>query len=198
MPQRLTADQRFGLQVKSLRQQRGLTMKDLAEELRSVGFSQFHTTTVSRLERGERKLGLAEAEALASVLDSSVEALLSGTNNSAESIQFHLRIFLRRLESASEALSQVNDAAFQVSAAVLTARNFLDYADSGQEDLSPVEASDIRDWMQEGEKAVREAPISEARKWIDGMAANLRDLFSAFDEGQNDIPEFPRRMRLED
>lgn len=69
-------DERFRLTVKRLREQRGWSQAQLAEKLRDQGFSQFHPTTVSRVEKGDRAVRLAEARAFAKAFDRTVSEML--------------------------------------------------------------------------------------------------------------------------
>ncbi|MFI2702871.1 helix-turn-helix transcriptional regulator [Cellulosimicrobium composti] len=65
-------DAAFAESVKRLRERKGWSQGELARRLQDVGWENFHQTTVSRIEKGERPVRLSEARALANALDSSV------------------------------------------------------------------------------------------------------------------------------
>ncbi|GAA4746597.1 helix-turn-helix transcriptional regulator [Gordonia alkaliphila] len=69
-------DERFRLTVKRLREQLGWSQAQLAEKLREQGFSQFHPTTVSRVEKGDRAVRLAEARGFAKAFDRTVGEMM--------------------------------------------------------------------------------------------------------------------------
>jgi transcriptional regulator with XRE-family HTH domain len=67
-------DQNFARNFKQLREDMGMTQDEIVTRMAHFGFS-FHQATVYKIEKGERKVGLGEAMALASCLDTSIEAL---------------------------------------------------------------------------------------------------------------------------
>lgn len=66
----------FRQSVKRLREAKGWTQNHLAERLREAGLEEFHQITVARLETGRRAVRLGEAGVIASVLGSTVQAML--------------------------------------------------------------------------------------------------------------------------
>lgn len=65
-------DKRIGSNVRFLRQERGFTQAQLAEEMQKAGQDHWYQTTVSRVERGSQSLTSAEVLALNEVLGSGV------------------------------------------------------------------------------------------------------------------------------
>jgi transcriptional regulator with XRE-family HTH domain len=70
-------DREIGRRVREGRQALGMSQDALAEAMTTAGFG-FHVTTIGKIERGERKVTLGEAGALASALSQSVEMLMNG------------------------------------------------------------------------------------------------------------------------
>jgi CheY-like chemotaxis protein len=69
---------RFGMAVRALRKQLGLSQEELAER------AGLHRTYVADVERGARNLSLASIEKLARALDISIQALFSQAGGEAE------------------------------------------------------------------------------------------------------------------
>ena len=73
-PERETADQRLGLNVRTLRERKGLSQRAVADEMRSRGHP-WHQQTVLKAEAGTRPLRFAEAVDLAAILETSLDRL---------------------------------------------------------------------------------------------------------------------------
>lgn len=71
-----TADEKFGLEVKAIREGNGWSMSTLAARLSKAGLTNFHPNTIGRLERGERAIRLSEAVIVAQVLGVSLDDLV--------------------------------------------------------------------------------------------------------------------------
>lgn len=71
-----TADELFGLEVQAQRESKGWSMTEFAAMLSAAGLSNFHPTTVGRMERGERPVRLNEAVIIAQVLGSTLDDLV--------------------------------------------------------------------------------------------------------------------------
>lgn len=67
-------DRNFAINFKKLREDQGLTQEEVVERLKHFGFT-MHQATIYKIEKGERKVSVGEAMALASILDTSVEVL---------------------------------------------------------------------------------------------------------------------------
>lgn len=66
----------FGVNVRALRESRGMSQESLAFLMSARGFS-FHQTTAQRIESGKRKTSIGEAVALAALFSVSVNDLIS-------------------------------------------------------------------------------------------------------------------------
>jgi transcriptional regulator with XRE-family HTH domain len=69
-------DELFGLEVQAQREEKGWSMTEFAGMLSEAGLTNFHPTTVGRLERGERPVRLSEAVVIAGVLGSKLDDLV--------------------------------------------------------------------------------------------------------------------------
>lgn len=74
---KIVTDAHFGRMVQEYRELRGLSKTEFASKLREVGLTNFHPTTVTRLEKGERPAKLGEASVIAKVLDASLDDLVT-------------------------------------------------------------------------------------------------------------------------
>ena len=63
--------------IRAARARKRLQQSDVVAGMRALGFSEWHRQTVSRVERGERRVLAEEICALATVLETSVAALMS-------------------------------------------------------------------------------------------------------------------------
>ena len=68
------ADSRLGMNVRTLREQKGMPQAALARAMTQQGW-QWHQSTVARIESGRQPLRLAEASALAQILGETVDRL---------------------------------------------------------------------------------------------------------------------------
>ncbi|MGO2111924.1 MAG: helix-turn-helix domain-containing protein [Pseudoclavibacter sp.] len=66
----------FIANMRRRRESLGMSQSDLAAQMADLGWKTFRQATVSRLEKGDRPLRLAEAEALAQILRSNVTAMV--------------------------------------------------------------------------------------------------------------------------
>lgn len=89
-------DQNVARNVKRLREQSGLIQSELVTKLREHGLKDWHPTTLSRTESGDRPVRLSEAHVLARVLGTTIEDL--GVNYSPE---------VRAVEAAEASLQEV-------------------------------------------------------------------------------------------
>lgn len=70
-------DERFAAAVKLLREDKGWSQAELSSRLQEAGLTQFHPTTVSRVENGTRTVKFSEARAFARVLSVSLDAMIA-------------------------------------------------------------------------------------------------------------------------
>lgn len=69
-------EERFRVNMKSRREELGMSQTALANEMRDLEFA-FHQQTVQRVESGERPIRLDESYAIAAILETTVERLLA-------------------------------------------------------------------------------------------------------------------------
>lgn len=62
--------------LRAARARKGLEQRDLVERMRALGVTNWHRQTLSRVERGERRLLAEEIFALALALETSISALM--------------------------------------------------------------------------------------------------------------------------
>lgn len=91
-------DQHFAENVRREREKRGFSQAEMARRLREFGLDQFHPTTVSRVENGERPVRLSEAARFADILGTTVGKLVSNYIEEVEDLVEALAI-MRELES---------------------------------------------------------------------------------------------------
>lgn len=75
----INSDQFFGHSIRLHREGMGWSKNEFAQKLRDAGLSNFHPTTVTRLEDGSRATRLHEAAIIAKVLEHSIDSLVNFT-----------------------------------------------------------------------------------------------------------------------
>lgn len=70
--------------VRAERARRGLEQRDLVERMRALGLANWHRQTLSRVERGERRLLAEEVMALAIALETTVSELMVPHDDDAQ------------------------------------------------------------------------------------------------------------------
>lgn len=84
-------DEQFGPSVRLLRLDRGMSQDELASAVSKFGYP-VSQATVGKIERGDRKVSVGEAEAIARALGTSSSALMLGPSNvSRELLEARLR-----------------------------------------------------------------------------------------------------------
>ena len=68
-------DENFAVNVRVARERRGWSQAEFSQKLRDAGLTNFHQTTVSRVEKGERVVRLGEAQVIAATLGTLVDFL---------------------------------------------------------------------------------------------------------------------------
>lgn len=105
-------DAQFGEAVRARRVEKGVSQKWVAEQMAEAGITT-DGPSISRLEKGNRTVRLAEAVVLADVLDMSLEDLVFEANprRALESLRYSANSAMRRVETYSgvwaEALLEV-------------------------------------------------------------------------------------------
>lgn len=72
--------------MKTLRERKGWSQGELARRVSDLGWEGFHQTTISRVEKGERPVRLAEARGIAAALDATVAQMTSPPSGQAARI----------------------------------------------------------------------------------------------------------------
>lgn len=70
-------DKVFGRRVERLRERHEWSQTELARKMKEKGFSAFHQTTISRVEKGERPVRLGEAVAFSEIFNRPLESMLA-------------------------------------------------------------------------------------------------------------------------
>jgi transcriptional regulator with XRE-family HTH domain len=93
-------DQNFGPTVRLVRQERDMSQEELATAVSKLGY-QISQATVGKIERGDRKVTIGEAEAIARALQTSTTAFILGPSYiTREVLSDRLRILRRELVDA--------------------------------------------------------------------------------------------------
>lgn len=89
----------FGLRLKPIREANKWTQEQLALEMQERGF-EFTQVTIYKIETGKRKVSVAEALALAEILDTDINALTADSVDDLSVYQTELRLTARELYRA--------------------------------------------------------------------------------------------------
>lgn len=81
----------FGLEVKARREEQKWSMTEFANLLKQAGLENFHPTTVSRMESGQRPVRLSEAVIIAHVLGDTLDNLVVEPLTGDEDIREHMQ-----------------------------------------------------------------------------------------------------------
>ena len=105
-------DEHAAVNIKRARERLGLSQADLAEKMAAIGW-RFHPQTVHRIEAGQRKVFIGEAEALARILQTTVDRLGWAQGEDAEVAMTDMAITRIR-----QAWHEVSDATLRLAAAL--------------------------------------------------------------------------------
>ena len=94
-----TPEARFAIRTRELRRAIAWSQSRLADQIAAVGGPRLDPSNVARLERGDRRITLDEAFAIADALGSTLESLVGDGLNSAD------RERLAEIHAAEEALA---------------------------------------------------------------------------------------------
>lgn len=101
-----TDDERFATNMKTHRERLNWSQGELARQLQEAGWDQFHQTTISRIEKGERPVRIGESRAIATVLGTLVSVLIAPSEAGQVVDRFAVA-----LSQAEDARRSVRDAA---------------------------------------------------------------------------------------
>lgn len=91
-------DEHFAENVRREREKRGWSQAEIARRLREYGMEQFHPTTVSRVENGDRPVRLSEAARFADIFETTVADLVANRVEEVEEMVDNLGT-MRELKS---------------------------------------------------------------------------------------------------
>lgn len=114
------ADEYFTLNLKAAREARGWTQSQLAEALVERGIV-INQTAISRIEKGDREVRLAEARALAAIFNTTVDALSGSPEKFSSVIEWN-----RLTGNLKDSERDLRSAAFRYEQARLALRNYLE------------------------------------------------------------------------
>jgi transcriptional regulator with XRE-family HTH domain len=126
-----TTAARFAANIRSRRESRGLSQRELAQALVDLGHSSFRQQTIAEIEAGSRQVKLDEALAYSRALGITVDNLIRPTSLTKEATDL--------LEAAREALDTTRHAthwAAERDAALLRLHKAITRAASHEEELA--------------------------------------------------------------
>ena len=101
-----STDAAFATALKDGRDQAGLTQEDLAAQMRERGFS-FHQATIYKIEVGSRKVTVAEASALAAIVNLPLQFMIGATPYVRDSLISEARELLDHQLAAMDELGGI-------------------------------------------------------------------------------------------
>lgn len=104
-----TTDEKVGRQIQRLREAAGMSKTQLAALLSEAGQPQFHPTTITRVESGERSIRVAEALHIANALGVRFETLLpvDSVDSLVRGAQVQSRMIEGQLRSLSDDAEEI-------------------------------------------------------------------------------------------
>lgn len=181
-------DARFAENVKLERERLGWSQGELARRLREEGgLSNFHQTTVSRVEKGERPVRLAEARAIAQVLGSRVSLLVMSNERYRPLQRFASCLHdLREAHAAlGDARSELDGARAALVYAMGELTSILEEGESFWADS--LDAETTRAAVEEKLDRARSLVLMDARDVLDRIEDEEASAGDYFAEMQDDI-----------
>jgi transcriptional regulator with XRE-family HTH domain len=123
-------DERFGQQLKRMRDEKGWTQPQMADLLSGKGIAPMHGTTIAKIEAGVRSVRINEAVGIAELLDVSLDALLGRQRHDETTLTFALATLM----------GYVTDCQRQIKEAQGTAADIGEQVDDLPEQFSDVSA----------------------------------------------------------
>jgi transcriptional regulator with XRE-family HTH domain len=99
-------DDAFARAFKSARERSGKTQEQIVREMNDRGFANFHQVTIYKIEKGDRKVAVGEAAALALTVDETIVSIFDDPENSRSARQNQLK---RAALSVREAIDRAHD-----------------------------------------------------------------------------------------
>jgi len=164
-PQGVLDEAHFVKNMQRVREQNGWSQGELARRVSELGFSGFHQTTISRIEKAERPVRLSEARGIADALGKPVDELLATPESEAlvEEVRGAV-IYVRTTEK------KIWDAANEYESAIASATWVLsDMAGRAADVLAgrDMESGRLRFWLEELQKAPGRLPDTVIREYME-------------------------------
>lgn len=106
-PQGVLDESHFVENMQRLREQNGWSQGELARRVTELGFTGFHQTTISRIEKAERPVRLSEARGIADAFGKSLDEMLAVPES--ESLLHEIRSAVERMRNAETQLWRAAD-----------------------------------------------------------------------------------------
>ena len=180
-------DQEFGPTVRLVRQERDMSQEELATAVAKLGY-QLSQATIGKIERGDRKVTIGEAEAIARALDTSTTAFILGPSYiTREILVDRLRSLRRELIEAMRTFE---------SGQQLVAIESRQLSDYDQEWLRDVVLESLEDIVEEYRKdKISENDARRQRDEMDGPVGErpIDGLFGDYEaKFGNRVERFPQ------
>jgi transcriptional regulator with XRE-family HTH domain len=164
IPQGVQDEAHFVKNMQRLREQNGWSQGELARRVRELGFSGFHQTTISRIEKAERPVRLSEARGIADALGRPVEELLAipegeALLNTVREAVTDVRAAEKKLWDAADRYESALASAEYVSAKV--------EEESSELPNSAMDSGRLRYWIDELQKAAGRLPDAVIREYME-------------------------------
>ncbi len=147
----------FRKKIRLEREGRGWSQAQVSQSLKSKGIDNMHSTTVAKIESGEREVKLDEAAAIADLFEMSLDALVARGSTKRRDDEF--TFYLRRLrDNARQRAGQVADLSWSITG---------DLGDVGLDGV-PDDVANL--WQQIQDRA------ASATHDLDAVAQDLSDM----------------------
>ena len=110
MGRKSAVETRFRERVKQERDRRAWSQADLSELLQGRGLEHIYSTTVAKIESGERAVRIDEATAIADLFEVSVDALLGRNVKQGSDLAYTLRAVQNIARQSSQQTAAIADA----------------------------------------------------------------------------------------
>jgi transcriptional regulator with XRE-family HTH domain len=160
-----TDDDRFASNVRLLRERHGWSQGELAKRLQEAGHDQFHATTISRIEKGDRGVRLGEARAISRALGSRVSVMVQPTEDMKT-----LQDFAEDFEAYRKCRAEFADYAVKLFELGSVLRRSIDAARplvGRVEWIDPEMRTGIQSMLTSAENALKMYPVDVAQAALD-------------------------------
>ncbi|QOD04885.1 helix-turn-helix domain-containing protein [Pseudarthrobacter sp. BIM B-2242] len=163
-PQGVLDEAHFVTNMQRLREQNGWSQGELARRVTELGFTNFHQTTISRIEKAERPVRLSEARGIADALGKPVDELLSTPESAA--ILEEVRTAVADVHRTEKRIWEAADA---YESALASAEFVSSQLGERSSEVSPgsVDAGRLRYWLEELQKSIGRLPDAVIREYME-------------------------------